>query len=70
MRRSAVITGGAGGIGVATAIALNRDGFDLTIVGRRVEASPKPLTRSRGRAAGRRSPPTPPTSRSRTPPPR
>ena len=35
--RSAVITGGGTGIGFATAVRLNRAGFDLTIVGRRSE---------------------------------
>jgi NAD(P)-dependent dehydrogenase (short-subunit alcohol dehydrogenase family) len=34
-RRSAVITGGATGIGFATAVILNGEGFDLTIVARR-----------------------------------
>lgn len=33
--RSAVITGGSSGIGYATAVLLNSEGFDLTIVGRR-----------------------------------
>lgn len=32
--RSAVITGGASGIGLATAVLLNAAGFDVTIVGR------------------------------------
>jgi NAD(P)-dependent dehydrogenase (short-subunit alcohol dehydrogenase family) len=36
-RRSALITGGGTGIGLATALALSRDGYDLTIVGRRAE---------------------------------
>ena len=32
-----MITGGSSGIGLATAVALNREGFDVTIVGRRAD---------------------------------
>jgi NAD(P)-dependent dehydrogenase (short-subunit alcohol dehydrogenase family) len=35
--KSAVITGGSSGIGLATAVALNADGYALTIVGRRAD---------------------------------
>jgi NAD(P)-dependent dehydrogenase (short-subunit alcohol dehydrogenase family) len=35
--KSAVITGGASGIGLATAVSLNADGYALTIVGRRAD---------------------------------
>lgn len=37
-RPSAVITGGSSGIGLATAHALHRDGYNLTLVGRRADA--------------------------------
>lgn len=37
-RRSAVVTGGSTGIGLATAVALARAGVDITIVGRRRDA--------------------------------
>jgi 3-oxoacyl-[acyl-carrier protein] reductase len=37
-RRSAVVTGGATGIGLASAVALAGAGFDITLVGRRPDA--------------------------------
>jgi len=43
VERAAIVTGGGTGIGRATAIALHRDGFRVTIAGRR----PEPLERTR-----------------------
>ena len=37
-RRSALITGGSSGIGLACALAVHRDGWDVTLVGRRESA--------------------------------
>ena len=52
--RSAVVTGGASGIGAATAIALAREGCDVAIVDCRPEADAAPVARAI-EASGRRA---------------
>ena len=62
----AVVTGGGSGIGRAAALALQGDGWNVVVAGRRKEELDKTVAPGEGRAAARSSPCVPTSASPRT----